>query len=369
MPNNELYIGLISGTSIDGVDCSLVSFTNNKLSLIATHFEESPSALRESILTLCQGTNISLQMLGETDIAIGKFFASAVNRLLTDVDLTASDICAIGSHGQTIWHQPVSDNAFTLQIGDPNTIAQLTGITTVADFRQRDMALGGQGAPLAPLLHREVFHSELIDRAVINIGGISNVTMLPSSNTPLAFDTGPGNVLMDYWIGKQRQERFDKNGEWASKGSTDKDLLRCLLGEPYFSRSAPKSTGRELFNGSWLERKLKELGKTIDSADIQATLLECTVSSISSAISGLSCPQEIYVCGGGAHNTELMEKLALANPQSSVSTTTRLGIDADWVEAVAFAWMAKQSIEGKKIDSSAFTGASKPTILGGIYQA
>ena len=231
------------------------------------------------------------------------------------------------------------------------------------------MTLGGQGAPLAPLLHREVFYSDSVDRAVINIGGISNVTLLPANGAPLAFDTGPGNVLMDYWIGKHQQQRFDKNGEWASSGKADKDLLNCLLNEPYFALSAPKSTGRELFNGPWLERKLGELGKTIDAADVQATLLDCTVAGISNVVGDLFPPQEIYVCGGGAHNSELMNKLAIANPESSVSTTSELGIDADWVEAMAFAWMAKQTIEGIKIDSSAFTGASEPAILGGIYQA
>ena len=369
MSDNDLYIGLISGTSIDGVDCSLVSFADNKPTLVATHFEETPSALRENILTLCEGTSISLHMFGDTDISIGHFFADAVNRLLREAKVGAADIRAIGSHGQTIWHQPTGDNPFTLQIGNPNTIAQLTGVTTVADFRQRDMTLGGQGAPLAPLLHREIFCSGSVDRAVINIGGISNVTMLPCNGAALAFDTGPGNVLMDYWIGKHQKKRFDKNGEWAGTGKSDKDLLNCLLNEPYFSRNAPKSTGRELFNGPWLERKLGELGKAIAPADVQATLLDCTVASISNDISGLFPPQEIYVCGGGAHNLVLMNKLAIANSQSSVATTNELGIDADWVEAIAFAWMAKQTIEGIKIDSCAFTGASEPAILGGIYQA
>ncbi|NKB35252.1 MAG: anhydro-N-acetylmuramic acid kinase [Pseudomonadales bacterium] len=367
MSDNDLYIGLISGTSVDGVDCVLVSFDASKPELIASHFEESPASLRDSILMLCEGTSINLPSLGDTDVAIGKWFAGAVNNLLAKAKVSASDVRAIGSHGQTIWHQPAGDNPFSMQIGNPNTIAQLTRITTVADFRQRDLSTGGQGAPLAPLLHREVFQSDSIDRAVINIGGIGNVTMLPANAASLAFDTGPGNVLMDYWIGKHQQKRFDEKGEWAATGSSDKDLLHRLLNETYFALAPPKSTGRELFSGPWLERKLGELGKTINPADVQATLVDCTVNSIADAISGLFPPEEIYVCGGGAHNELLMNKLESASTQSSVFTTSQLGIDPDWVEAIAFAWMAKQTIEGKKIDTSSFTGASEPVMLGGIY--
>lgn len=369
MSQNELYIGLISGTSVDGVDCALVSFEDNKLNLLATHFEESSTDLRKSVLSLCEGTSISLTSLGETDVAIGKWFAGAVNEILSKANLGANEIKAIGSHGQTIWHQPAGENAFSLQIGNPNLIAQLTGISTVTDFRQRDIAAGGQGAPLAPLLHREVFQSESIDRAVVNVGGIANVTMLPANGACLAFDTGPGNVLMDYWIGKQQQKRLDENGDWAASGSSNKALLNCLLNDPYFPLQAPKSTGRELFSGPWLERKLGELGKQIEAKDVQATLLECTVDSISDAIRDLFSPEEIYVCGGGAHNNALMSKLKTTIPSASVFTTSELGIDPDWVEAIAFAWMAKQTIAGKKIDTSPFTGAKKPVLLGGIYPA
>lgn len=367
MSQNDLYIGLISGTSVDGVDCVLVSFTENKPNLIATHFEVSPTSLRESILALCEGTGINLPMLGETDVAIGNWFASAVDNLLAKANVTADQITAIGSHGQTIWHHPDGDNAFTLQIGNPNNIAQRTGIRTVADFRQKDIAAGGQGAPLAPLLHREVFQDESKERAVINIGGIGNVTILPTNGAALAFDTGPGNVLMDYWIGKHKDKRFDENGSWAQTGSSDKSFLRTLLSEPYFSLPPPKSTGRELFSGPWLERKLGEHGKPLSAENVQATLIECTVESIANAVSGLFPPEEMYICGGGAHNSYLMKRLKDAMPHATIDDTSALGIDPDWVEAIAFAWMAKETVEGMKIDTTAFTGASEPVVLGGIY--
>jgi len=217
--------------------------------------------------------------------------------------------------------------------------------------------------------HREVFQHENKERAVINIGGIANVTILPANGAALAFDTGPGNVLMDYWIGKHKKKRFDEDGAWAQSGSSDKSLLHCLLREKYFALQPPKSTGRELFSGPWLERKLGELGKTLKPADVQATLIECTVESIANALSGLFPPEEIFICGGGAHNDYLMHRLKDAMPQSVIGNTSELGIDPDWVEAIAFAWMAKETIAGRKIDSTAFTGAAEPVMLGGIYSA
>lgn len=369
MPKNDLYIGLISGTSVDGVDCILASFENNKPNLLATHFEKSPTDLREKVLALSEGENISVTNLGETDVAIGIWFAGAVNKLLTNANVRADQVKAIGSHGQTIWHQPLGDNAFSLQIGNPNHIAQLTGITTIADFRQRDISANGQGAPLAPLFHREAFQSETIDRAIINIGGISNVTLLSANDACLAFDTGPGNVLMDYWIGKHQQKRFDERGDWAAAGASDEKLLNSLLDDPYFDLQPPKSTGRELFNGPWLERKIGRLGKSLAAIDVQATLADCTIDSIVQALNGIYRPQEIFVCGGGANNDLLISKITRANPQSNVATTVKLGIDPDWVEAISFAWMAKKTLAGEAVDTSPFTGSKKPVILGGIYAA
>jgi len=367
--SKEFFIGLISGTSIDGVDSALISFEGKNLKLVATHFEESQESLREDILALSEGVDISLSLLGQTNIAVGKVFASAAQNLLKKTALNAKDITAIGSHGQTIWHNPAGKNPFTMQIGDPNTIAQMTGITTIADFRQKDIVLGGQGAPLAPLLHRELFHHAKFDRVIINIGGMANITALPSNDKCLAFDTGPGNVLMDYWVAKHKKVRYDKNGSWGESGKSDKSLLKCLLDDPYFCLNPPKSTGRELFNKHWLNNKINEHGNTIEPEDLQATLSELTANSIANAIKDFCSASEVYVCGGGVHNGFLMKNLQALIPNTTIKTTQSLGIDPDWVESITFAWMAKQTIENRKLDTTAFTGAEKPSILGGIYKS
>ena len=369
MADSNYFIGLISGTSVDGVDCALVQFDGNLPSLIATHFSATDSLLRKKILHLCEGKQIDLGQYGQIDVEIGHAFANAVNELLEQVSIDTGAIRAIGSHGQTVYHQPTGKFPFTLQLGDPNTIAQLTGITTIADFRRRDMAAGGEGAPLAPLLHKNCFHSSTADRVVINIGGISNITVLPKDGHCVDFDTGPGNVLMDFWIAKNRQQTFDNNGDWARTGNTSQELLTTLLEEPYFSLPHPKSTGRELFNAGWLESKLQQFNNDIADADVQATLLELTVNSIVTAVQRVASPTEIYICGGGAHNAVLMERLEQGFDGRSVETTSAVGVDPDWVEAVAFAWMAKQTLEGQVVDTTAFTGAAEATILGGIYQA
>lgn len=368
MTDSDLFIGLISGTSVDGIDCALVDFASGKPELLASHCSPLASSLREDILTLCEGTGLSLGMLGETHVRIGRAFAHAVTELLESAGKAPEEIAAIGSHGQTVWHQPKGDAPFTLQLGDANSIAQRTGITTVADLRGRDMAAGGQGAPLAPLLHREVFYSQNVDRVIINIGGISNITVLPRQGSCLAFDTGPGNVLMDYWIHKHQSLDYDKDGAWAAQGQFNLGLLNALLGETYFSQELPKSTGRELFNGPWLEAKLSALGQQISPVDVQATLLTFTVTTIVSDLTRYCAPQEIYVCGGGAHNKALMDQLGKVASDCSVSSTADLGIAPDWVEAIAFAWMAKQALEGTPVDTRPFTGAREPVHLGGIYR-
>ncbi|PCJ16470.1 MAG: anhydro-N-acetylmuramic acid kinase [SAR86 cluster bacterium] len=369
MANSDYYIGLISGTSVDGIDCALVQFDNDQPNVIATHFKPSDKKLREKILQLCRGKEIDLELYGQTDTEIGRLFASATNELLDKASIAASSIRAIGSHGQTVFHYPRGEFPFTLQLGDPNSIAALTRITTVADFRRRDMAAGGEGAPLAPLLHRNCFYSPEHNRVVLNVGGISNITVLHKNGQCCAFDTGPANVLMDYWIEKHQQKTFDKNGEWASSGKVNQALLELFLDEEYFSRPTPKSTGRELFNSSWLLGKLQQLGEQTAAEDVQATLLALTVNSIVTDIKQLVSPDQVYVCGGGAHNGALMQGLQQSLNNCTVESTAAAGIDPDWVEAIAFAWMAKQTVEGIALDTSAFTGASEAIILGGIYQA
>lgn len=369
MSHSDLFIGLISGTSIDGVDCVLVRFDGGQPEILASHFKPAATTLRDNVLRLCEGTNLNLPLLGETDIQIARFFAAAVAELLQRAGVDANQVGAIGSHGQTVWHQPTGPAPFSLQLGDPNTIAELTGITIVADFRRRDMAAGGEGAPLAPLLHRNVFQSDTRDRTVVNIGGIANVTVLPANGECRAFDTGPGNVLMDYWIGKHQQQRFDAGGHWAAQGNSHAGLLAGLMNEPFLTRSPPKSTGRELFNGPWLERKLGALGEQLPAVDVQATLLKFTVDTLVNAVNDLFPSWETYVCGGGAHNKTLMRALQAALPQGMVDTTAALGVDPDWVEAVCFAWLARQTLAGQPVNTQPFTGARKPVLLGGIYRA
>ena len=366
---SDLYIGLISGTSLDGVDCALVQFNDNQPSLLASHFSPSNTTLRQRTLQLCAGTAIDLRLYGEVDIELGRIFAAGVEELLSKANVDAAAVKAIGSHGQTVWHQPKGELPFTLQLADPNVITQLTGITTVADFRRRDMAAGGQGAPLASLLHRNCFSSTSEDRVVVNIGGMANITVLDKSGESLAFDTGPGNVLMDYWIGKNLDKNFDNNGDWARSGKTDQALLSLLLDEEYLSLPPPKSTGRELFNGHWLESKLQQCRPGVADADVQATLVNLTVATITAEIRKHIAPDQVYICGGGAHNTTMMTALQTALPDAEVASTAAAGLDPDWVEAIAFAWMAKQTLAGQRIETAAFTGATEPVILGGIYQA
>jgi len=286
--------------------------------------------------------------------------------------VSAAQIIAIGSHGQTIRHRPPGspEGTFTLQIGDPNLIAELTGINTVADFRRRDMAAGGQGAPLVPAFHRAIFHSPNKNRVIVNIGGMANITWLPAQGPVIGFDTGPGNVLMDTWIAEHLGKSYDQDGAWATSGQVCTTLLAELLAEPYFKMLAPKSTGRENFNRSWLEDHLRRLVSTPALGDIQATLLELSAITIADSIKGLDqIPKEVFVCGGGAYNTALMQRLARLMPQDSVASTAALGVDPQWIEAMAFAWLAQQTLNHRPGNLREVTGATREVILGGVYYA
>tara|TARA_B110000503_G_scaffold60886_1_gene96686 strand:- start:6225 stop:7352 length:1128 start_codon:yes stop_codon:yes gene_type:complete len=363
----RLFIGLMSGTSLDGIDCVIVDLAGDTPALIAADCHALPDNLRHDVLTLCADKQAPLAELGRLDIELGRCFAEAAIKTLAAAGVVAQEIEAIGSHGQTVFHQPNSAAPFSLQLGDPNTIAERTGITTIADFRRRDMAAGGQGAPLAPLLHQHCCASPNKNRAIVNIGGIANITLLLANGTRVAFDTGPGNVLMDHWVARHKSARFDKNGEWAKGGSVDTALLAELMSEPYLAIAAPKSTGRELFNGAWLEQRLASLKQRPSPQDIQATLLEFTATTLSTALLAGMNQGEIYLCGGGAHNTALLKRIGELMPGYYVGTTAEIGIDPDWLEAMAFAWMAQQTLDGIAVDTSPFTGAKKPVMLGGIY--
>jgi anhydro-N-acetylmuramic acid kinase len=368
MNTSELYIGLMSGTSIDGIDAALVNLSNNRVKLVA--FEYLPFSIeiqRELQRLSAPNAPVFLQNYGEMDARLGLLFASAVKNLLRKKNLPASAITAIGSHGQTVYHAPSGRFPFSLQIGDPNCIAQQTGITTVADFRRRDIAAGGQGAPLVPAFHQAVFHCENETRCVVNIGGIANVTILPANENEavIGFDTGTGNVLLNQWIQRHCHNCYDANGAWAKTGKVDFDLVTTLKQEPYFDAPPPKSTGVDYFSLAWLESKC-DLKKYLPE-DVQASLCYLTAITICEAIIKIA-PEtaRILVCGGGVHNAYLMN-LLIENAPCPVQSTADFGLHPDHVEAIAFAWLAKQTLQQKAGNLQAVTGAKQPVILGGIY--
>lgn len=366
----KLYIGLMSGTSADGIDAALVDFGGAQPKLIASHSHPLPVGSQELVSQLALTSHDELAAICELDIHLAQAFADASLALLKKAGRQASDICAIGSHGQTIRHQPPAPGktAFSLQIGDPNTIAERTGITVAADFRRRDIAAGGHGAPLAPAFHNAVFRSQNHNRAIVNIGGMANVSYLGKGSEPvLGFDTGPGNVLMDAWIGRHHNQAYDRDGAWAKGGEVSEDLLTRLMQHPFLSLTAPKSTGREAFNLPWLEQQLA--GLTLAEQDVQASLLEFTAQSLALQLSPLAEAMEVYICGGGAHNKALMQRLSEVLAPMPVLSSGQLGIDPDWVEAMTFAWLAKQCIEGDKANLPSVSGAKGLRILGGIFQA
>jgi anhydro-N-acetylmuramic acid kinase len=360
---------MLSGTSMDAVDCVLLDFSDDRLRIVDFLCEEIDVSLKTRLLQLVANKGIDLRELGNTDIQVARLFANTVNRLLEKNHLNARSVAAIGSHGQTIWHEPPQSAAqfpFSMQIGDPSTIAELTGITVIADFRRKDMAAGGQGAPIVPVLHQEIFHNPRSDRIILNLGGIANITFLPRNNAPpLGLDTGPASVLMDAWINEHLHHEFDDQGAWALSGKIDAPLLEGLLDEEYFGLPGPKSTGREFLNLQWLRRKLGK--KNLPPQDVQATLLEFTAETVSREILKLIAGGEIITCGGGARNTALLDRLRQKLPGFSVITSTDLGVDADCVEAVAFGWLARKTLRREAVDFSAFTGARHPVIAGGIY--
>ncbi|MGH8377827.1 MAG: anhydro-N-acetylmuramic acid kinase, partial [Gammaproteobacteria bacterium] len=364
------FIGLMSGTSSDGVDAALVDFTPAPR-LHASHFLPYPEALRAELLEFAAGRyqNDALDQFGRLDSALGELFTQAALAVLKQSRLSKQDIRAIGSHGQTVRHRPGGPHPFSLQIADPNVIAARTGITTVADFRRRDMALGGQGAPLVPAFHRAVFADPHETRAVINIGGIANLTLLPAQDGPVSgFDTGPGNLLMDAWSREHLHAPHDENGAFAASGNVDAALLETWLADDYFQRPPPKSTGREHFSQAWLEKNLVNI--KLAAADVMATLCELTARSIADAVSRQT-PRvsRVLLCGGGMHNAHLGKCLAALLSDCTLATTDDFGIPADWVEAMAFAWLARETLARRPGNLPAVTGAREPAVLGAIYPA
>lgn len=368
---SDLYIGLMSGTSADGIDAALVDFAGSQPKLVDTYYHPYPPETKTMILDLCtEGTN-EIHRLGMLDRYLGKVFAHAVQQLLKKTNISHTQIQAIGSHGQTVRHAPnFESESYSLQVGDPNTISTLTQITTVADFRRKDIALGGQGAPLVPAFHQALFADKNKARVIVNIGGIANITvLLPDHENILGYDTGPGNILLDAWINLHQQKTYDHSGEWGSNGKIHEALLQHLLADPYFQLPTPKSTGREYFNLDHLIQQMQQINAAIKPIDVQTTLTYFTAQSIINAIKNHTETAEIILCGGGAHNAFLVKAIKEYATKFDIKSSQQFGIAPDWIEAMAFAWLAKQTISQMPGNIPSVTGAQKFAILGGIFFA
>jgi anhydro-N-acetylmuramic acid kinase len=396
----ELYLGLISGTSADGIDAAIMECAdpsaqpdshtpigatgsldpdgaqrssraghfNKNLRVVAAKTFPYPTEVRERVVALAKNrASIALDDYGRLDVEIGECFAIAALSILQEAGIDAAQITAIGSHGQTICHRPLGAFPFTLQIGDPSVIAERTGIVTIADFRRADVAAGGQGAPLLPALHAAVLSDPAIPRAILNLGGIGNSTVLVPGKDVLGFDTGPANCLLDAWAARHLGVARDEGGAWARSGTVDHDLLARCLDDPYFAAAPPKSTGREVFNLDWLDARVST---HVGPEDVQATLLALSARTIADALrTHAHGVREVFACGGGVHNTALMDALRIELPKVRVDSTAALGLDPDFVEATGFAWLARARLAGEPGNLPSVTGARGPRVLGAIYPA
>ncbi len=367
--SRRLFLGLISGTSMDGIDAALVELGEQHCTVLAAQTTAYPADLSNALLAASrQPARCGVDELCALDHRVGECFRDAAINLLEASGTSPASVAAIGSHGQTLRHQPRLPRPFTLQLGDPNIIAAGTGIATVADFRRRDLALGGEGAPLTPAFHHWLFGDAARHRVILNIGGFANVTVLPASSEVVSgFDTGPGNSLMDSWCRRCLGRPYDDAGRWAAGGRVSEALLARMLSDRYFDEPPPKSTGFEYFDDAWLDRQLGQAPRP-DDADVQATLTELTARSIAAAI-GRHAPltDEVLVCGGGVHNGYLLERLQAALAPTTLASTTDHGMDPAWIEAAAFAWLAARRLDGRPGNLPSVTGARDPAILGAIY--
>lgn len=361
------FIGIMTGTSMDAVDTALVKIHDDGKSVFCSgHSQPITDRLRQKISAAANGHDDTLNTLATLDMELAVLFSDCVNQLLKKTHMERRDITAIGSHGQTIRHCPECSPPYTLQLGNGDTLAQQTGITTVANFRQRDIALGGQGAPLAPLFHHLAFHQQGKTTVVVNLGGIANISILYPDGTIEGCDTGPANTLMDQWIFKHQQKRYDRDAAWAKQGKLNENLLSRLLDEPWLKLPPPKSTGPELFNMQWLQTRLGNLD--IAPADVQRTLCEYTATTLTKAITEYckTTPDELILCGGGAYNPLLVGRIQSLCPYP-VSLSSNHGLSPDWVEASMFAWLAYRTLNGLTGNVPQVTGASRAAVLGAIH--
>jgi anhydro-N-acetylmuramic acid kinase len=353
----------MSGTSLDGVDIALCDIDSSGCMLIGAIEYPFDSSLREAILEAIGCERCSLLKFGEIDIRLGELFAHGVNTLLSQYGIKREEIEVIGSHGQTIWHSPHTTPPFTIQLGDPSIIATKTGIKVVSNFRDKDIALGGEGAPLTPAFHQFLFGNMKRKIGVVNIGGISNITII--GNPLKGYDIGCGNILLDIWIGKCKNQKYDKDGSWALEGEVDRELLDSMLNEPFFTQTSPKSTGRELFNLKWIESHLQ--GRDIDAVDIQTTLLELTAEIIAYEVQNRDI-ELLLLCGGGSKNRALVNRIEKLLQNITVDITDNYGVSSDYMEAMAFAWLGYKRINREVVELKDVTGAIENGILGGVWE-
>ena len=370
----ELFIGIMSGTSLDGIDAVLMATNGIQAELKASISRPFNATLRQRLLQVANGSAINAQQWGRLDAELGQAYADVVLQLLQESGTAATQVRAMGCHGQTVWHQPQDDLPFSLQLGDGNRLAALTGIIAINDFRRKDMALGGQGAPLVPAFHQQVLADAKRVRIVVNIGGIANITLLDPSQAVSGYDVGPGNMLLDAWCQQHWGQPFDKDATFGLQGQVNDSLLTRLLSEPWLALPPPKSTGRELFSPQWLAAHLQAHEShfgPLNPFDVQATLAEFSaralVEQVLKCTKNTALPRQLLVCGGGGHNPLLMQRLSALLPDWQVTTTTSAGVDMDAMEAMAFAWLAHQTLNGLPGNLPAVTGASRPTILGAIH--
>jgi anhydro-N-acetylmuramic acid kinase len=368
---SPLFLGMLSGTSRDGADTVLVRFGEAKTDLVASLCVTYPPDLAEMLRRMIhRRRRPNDDELALADEQLAEFFALCVWALLDKAGIQAREVTAIGSHGQTVWHHPARDKPESIQLGNPQRIADLTGIQTVGHFRQADLNMGGQGAPLAPLLHAALMKPEDGIRAILNLGGIANISLLNATGTAVGYDTGPGNCLLDAWIRKHKSCDYDESGQWAAGGEVDPHLLELLLSDAYFSLRPPKSTGVEYFNLHWLQERLDERKPDQLAAsfrDIQATLSELTAQSIATAVKKTTA-NELLICGGGTRNNDLLRRIRRLLPNIRVDTTAICGIDPDWMEGILFAWLARERLAGRPQDTRCITGAREPVLLGTVFE-
>ena len=361
-----LFLGLISGTCVDGIDAALVAFDPAPRVVFGRTYPLGAGLAQDVLRRSQMDAETSLDDVARLDTRLGQAFARAALDALADSGVAAAQVVAIGSHGQTLRHYPRGPTPFSQQLGDPNVIAEATGITTVADFRRRDVAAGGQGAPLMPAFHAAVMHSPDEDRAILNLGGIANLTLLPRRGDVRGFDTGPANGLMDAWCLRHRGLPYDRDGAFGREGRVDEALLARLLAEPWFALPPPKSTGRDQFQLAWLQARLD--GNALEPADVQATLCELSAATVADALRAtLPGTGRLLVCGGGVHNPLLMERLAARLPGVAVASTASIGLDPDFIEAAGFAWLARETLAGRPGNLPSVTGARGPRVLGAIH--